>query len=321
MSRVFEAAERARRAGSLAAGAESCGAEQDPVTIPDPSLMFPRERAEELSSPPPVPIAARRASIERRPRQEPSPASAATAPARPAVSGEDAAALAGKLITAGESPAAFTEYRRMAATLYQAQLEHKVRTVMVTSSMPAEGKSLTAANLALTLANAYRRSVLLIDGDMRRPTLDQLFGGKNRIGFLDCIRHGGMLPTAAIEVADGLHLLSGGTSGHDPVGELSSPKLREFFAHAAATYDWVIVDTPPAVLLPDAELVAGVVDASILVIEAGRTPYKNAQRVIETIGRDRFIGVVVNRAAQLEVPTAEYGGYYESHAPSEKTFA
>jgi capsular exopolysaccharide synthesis family protein len=200
----------------------------------------------------------------------------------------------------------------MAATLFQSQVEHNVRTIMVSSAMPSEGKSLTAANLALTLANAYRRQVLLIDGDTRRPTLDQLFGCRNSIGFLECIRQGRLLPSAATEVAEGLHLLSGGMPGSDPVSELSSPKLKEFFADAGRVYDWIIVDTPPAVVLPDAELLAPVVDACVLVIEAGRTQYKKVHRVIETIGRDRFLGVVLNRAEPTQVPTAQYGNYYES---------
>lgn len=317
MSRIFEAAERARKAGSTVTGIDLPEAEHVPAKIEDAALMFPREGPAEVAGPAPAPINAPR-SIRERPRQ-PEPTPVPKPVAKRAVPAAADPVLGQKLITAGESPAAFTEYRRMAATLFQTQVEHKIRTVMVTSSMPAEGKSLTAANLALTLANAYRRSVLLIDGDTRRPTLDQLFGGRNTIGFLECIRQGRLLPSAAIEVAEGLHLLSGGMPGSDPVSELSSPKLREFFVDAARTYEWIIVDTPPAVVLPDAELLAPVVDASVLVIEAGRTPHKKIQRVIDTIGRDRFLGVVLNRAAHTQVPTAEYGGYYDSRYGAGKT--
>jgi capsular exopolysaccharide synthesis family protein len=307
MSRVFEASERARKTGSSIAGVEPFE-DHVPAKLEDAPLVFPREApAETLSVAAAAPVTVARPPRERDRQPEPERKLVARHPAAPLVE-----TLGQKLITAGESPAAFTEYRRMAATLFQSQVEHHVRTVMVTSAMPAEGKSLTAANLALTLANAYRRSVLLIDGDTRRPTLDQLFSGKNSIGFLECIRHGRLLPSAATEVAEGLHLLAGGMPGSDPVSELSSPRVREFFADAARTYDWIVVDTPPAVLLPDAELLAPVVDACVLVIEAGRTPFKRVQRVIETIGRDRFLGVVLNRADPGQVQAADYGDYYQS---------
>jgi len=321
MSRVFEATERARRAGAtVALDAESRLADAPPRDLPDPALLFPKEHQPETRAvaPPPRPSVAAPAGgpapVTNLPR--PSPTRPAPGP-RPSTPVDES--LSGKLITAGESSDAFTEYRRLAATLFQTQVEHQIRTVMVTSAMPAEGKSLTAANLALTLANAYRRSVLLIDGDTRRPTLDRLFGGSNPVGFLECIRQGRLMPAAATEVAEGLHLLAGGMPGSDPVSELSSPRVREFFADAARSYDWIIVDTPPAVVLPDAELLAPVVDACILVIEAGRTPYKRVQRVIETIGRDRFLGVVINRADQAQLPGAEYGNYYSGRYRSGTT--
>lgn len=220
--------------------------------------------------------------------------------------------LASKLITAGESPAAFTEYRRLAATLHQAQVEHRIRTVMVTSSMPGEGKSLSAANLALTLADVYRRRVLLIDADTRRPTLHQLFGISNDVGLLECVRQGRLLPSSIVDVGTGLHLLAGGKPVADPVNELSSTRLREFFTQVSRDYDWVVVDTPPAILLPDTELIAPLVDACLLVIQAGRTPHKKVRKLVDTIGRERILGVILNRAEAVDVPGAEYGDYYYS---------
>jgi receptor protein-tyrosine kinase len=337
MSRVFEAIERARRAGAnTALDAEYRVADASQVEQQDPALIFPRETQPEaraatppamVSVPPPVAsVTAPVASVTAPVASVTAPVVSVTAPVvtsmpRPAPVRPPAVpvplapadqSLARKLITSGESPDAFTEYRRLAATLFQTQVEHQIRTVMVTSAMPAEGKSLTAANLALTLANAYRKSVLLIDGDTRRPTLHQIFGGSCAVGFLECLRHGRLLPSAAVQVAEGLDLLAGGTPWADPVSELSSPKVRDFFADAGRSYDWIVVDTPPAVVLPDAELLASVVDACLLVIQAGRTPFKKVQRVIETLGRERFVGVVLNRAENADVPGADYGHYYSS---------
>lgn len=314
MSRVFEATERARRAGANAAvDSESPVADAQAGELQDPALIFPRENSTEARAIAPPPTRTSAAPPARTSVVAPVTASPRPLPVRPAPTRSSApvnGALAAKLITAGESQDAFTEYRRLAATLFQTQVEHQIRTVMVTSAMPAEGKSLTAANLALTLANAYRKSVLLIDGDTRRPTLHQMFGSSCEVGFLECLRHGRLLPSAAVRVAEGLDLLAGGTPWADPVSELSSPKVREFFADAGRSYDWIVVDTPPAVVLPDAELLAPVVDACLLVIQAGRTPFKKVQRVVETLGRERFVGVVLNRAENVDVPAAEYGNYY-----------
>ena len=294
MSKIFEATQRAKSTGSVPGRVvEMTG---PPVEPRQAAGMFGAERPEDDVD---VPVAA-------------VPAARPHVPVIPAPRIQADPALAARLITAGESAAAFTEYRRLAATLHQAQVEHRIRTVMVTSSMPGEGKSLSAANLALTLADVYRRRVLLIDADTRRPMLNQLFGTSNDVGLLECVRQGRVLPSAIVEVSMGLHLLAGGRPVSDPVNELSSTRLRDFFTQVSRDYDWVVVDTPPAILLPDTELIAPLVDACLVVIQAGRTPYKKVKKLVETIGRERILGVILNRAEARDVPGSEYGDYYYS---------
>lgn len=292
MSKIFEATQRAQSTRPDVHVAELPG---PPVEPRQAAGLFAAEVPDEVE------VATLAPPAPRLPRPVPLAPQIAVDPA-----------LRSKLITAGESPAAFTEYRRLAATLHQAQVEHRISSVLVTSSMPGEGKSLSAANLALTLADVYRRRVLLIDADTRRPMLHQLFGTSNDVGLLECVRQGRLLASAIVEVNGGLHLLAGGRPVSDPVNELSSPRLREFFTQVSRDYDWVVVDTPPAILLPDTELIAPLVDACLLVVQAGRTPYKKVRKLVDTIGRERILGVVLNRAEEVDLPGSEYGEYYYS---------
>jgi capsular exopolysaccharide synthesis family protein len=178
--------------------------------------------------------------------------------------------------------------------------------MMVTSAVPGEGKTLTAANLALTLARSYSRRVLLVDADMRRPFLHELFGTANGVGLGACLKAGRLLPGAATTLELGLTLLTAGQAEADPVSYLSSSGLQDFVGDVAACFDCVIFDTPPAVLLPDAELMAGTVQSTILVVRSGRTPYRKVERAIEAIGRERIAGVVLNQMSSDAVAAADY---------------
>jgi len=228
----------------------------------------------------------------------------------PVGQGAAAPSGSGKLVSVETWTPAFSEYRRLAATLVQADTDGGALTVMVTSSVPGEGKTLTAANLALTLSRSFGRRVLLVDGDMRRPFLHTLFGTPNRSGFDACLKAGRVLPEVAVAVDDRLTLLTAGTPEADPVGFLSGAALQNFVRDAAARFECVVFDTPPAVLLPDAELLAKVVKTTLLVIHSGKTPSRLAERAVEAIGRDRIAGVVLNQVSEEHFPREEYAATY-----------
>ncbi len=217
-----------------------------------------------------------------------------------------------KLATAqGMRPAAREQYHRLAAVLHQAQADRGVRTVMVTSALAGEGKTLTAANLALTLSETYRRRVLIIDADLRRPTMHEIFQAENRSGLSDGLKSEAEPSLALVEISPLLAVLPAGNPDPNPLGGLTSERMRHVIQEAAETFDWVIVDTPPVVLLADASVLAAMVDIAVLVIQAGRTPYAFIQRAIDAVGRDRIAGLVLNRA-QDGVPNPGKNGrdYY-----------
>jgi capsular exopolysaccharide synthesis family protein len=185
-----------------------------------------------------------------------------------------------------------TQYRRLAAALHEMQLERGLKVVMVSSAVPHEGKTLTITNLALTLSEAYHRQVLLIDADLRRPCIHQLFGAPQNPGLADVLAHSGPLPL--VQVSPYLKILTAGKGDINPLAQLTSDRLQAVVGDAAAQGDWVLLDTPPVSLLPDAQHVASVSEGVVFVIAAGTTPYPSIQRAIATIGAERILGTVLN---------------------------
>jgi protein-tyrosine kinase len=203
-----------------------------------------------------------------------------------------------KLTVTSTDPTSVEQYRRLAARLYLAQAEHNTKIVMVTSALPGEGKTLTATNLALTLSESYKLKVLLIDGDLRRPFIHEMFQVPNVSGLNDGLRTEGDRKIPLISYTDNLTLLTAGRPEPDPMSVLSSSRMRQVLDEARTRFDWVIVDTPPVALLTDAHLLASLVDSVILVVQAGRTPLPAINTAVTAVGRNRVLGVVLNRAEQ-----------------------
>jgi Mrp family chromosome partitioning ATPase len=114
-----------------------------------------------------------------------------------------------------------------------------------------------------------------------------------------------------IQVSRHLSLLTAGAPDPDPMSTLTSHRMKTLLAEAAAAFDWVIIDTPPVGILTDAKLLGSMVDAALLVVRAGRTPFPLIQQAIESIGRNRIMGVVLNRADLRHTTGAD--GYYSSY--------
>jgi protein-tyrosine kinase len=205
-------------------------------------------------------------------------------------------------------PGLAQQYNRLAATLHHAQLESNVHTLMVTSAMENEGKTLTSTNLALTLSRSYERRVLLVDADLRRPSVHALLRLSNQVGLGDVLKRpgtAGRLPVR--QILPSLWVMTAGPANPDPIAALVSDTMRQFLVDAAEQFDWVIVDTPPVASLPDGNLLASMIDTALLVINAGVTPYSLVSRAVEAIGRSRILGVALNRADQ---PDGVDEGYY-----------
>lgn len=197
------------------------------------------------------------------------------------------------------------QYRRLAAVLHDAQGTTGLQVVMIASAVAGEGKTLTASNIALTFSESYQKRVLLIDGDLRRPTLHSVFRLDTASGLAD-----GLLSTTETkmlvrQVSARLAVLPAGRPSSDPMAGLTSDRMKRLLHEARQAFDWVILDTPPVMLLPDAHLMSSMVDGAVLVVRANTTPHELVRRAAEAIGRSRILGVVLNRAE----PSGQQGHY------------
>jgi capsular exopolysaccharide synthesis family protein len=208
------------------------------------------------------------------------------------------------------SPISREQYRRIAGVLLDAQGNNGLRVVMVASAVPGEGKTLTASNLALTLSESYRRRVLLIDADLRKPAVHEVFQLTAATGLLEGLENGKSGKLVVRQVSPHLAVLPAGRPTTDPMAALTSQRMRQLLDEAKEAFDWVIIDTPPLMLLPDAHLLSSLVDGAVLVVRARSTPHAAVKRTADIIGRDRILGVVLNQA---EAKDQSHYGAYERH--------
>jgi protein-tyrosine kinase len=221
-----------------------------------------------------------------------------------------APAQEGKLVISPEiTPYTVEQYRRLATVLNDLQNQRGVKTLMVSSAAPREGKTHTITNLALTLSESFHQHVLLIDADLRRPSLHEVFGVPVGPGLVDVVRTPST-PLSTFEISQHLGLLPAGRTGSTPLAFLASDALPGIVSAAAAQFDWVLIDTPPIGLLPDAQLVARISEAVLFVVGAGITPYTFVQRGIAALGPERIVGVVLNRVDEAASAVDSYYSHY-----------
>jgi protein-tyrosine kinase len=216
-------------------------------------------------------------------------------------------------IGGGSNPVLADQFRRLAATLIHVQRTENLRTLMVTSAFAADGKTTTAVNLSLVLSESYRRRVLLVEGDLRRPAISRVVGVPAGPGLSEALRSHDDRRPSLVQLTETLTLLPAGQPDSDPLSVLTSTRLQSLIQDASEKYDWVIVDTPPLAAATDATLLCPLVGGVLLVVRAGCTPLASVNHAIEALGRDRILGVVLNASEQ---PVAIKDEYYSDRAAS-----
>ena len=213
------------------------------------------------------------------------------------------------------SPQSREQYRRLAASLHHAQAVSGIKVVMVTSAVVGEGKTLTASNVAMTLSESYKKEVLLVDADFRRPSVHAVFGIPPYPGLAESLTAEQNQKIRVRLVASRLGVLTGGRPTSDPIAALTSERMRQLVQEARTTFDWVILDTPPLALLTDASLVSSMTDGALIVVKAGETPWDLVDRAVQAVGRERTLGVVLNRVTSQLASTGYYDYYNDYSAP------
>jgi non-specific protein-tyrosine kinase len=184
--------------------------------------------------------------------------------------------------------------------------------VMITSPRPAEGKTLTAINLALTFSKVYNQTVLLVDCDLRHQNVHKLLGFQSDSGLMNYLLKGQPLEELIIwPGVDKLTLISGGQTLDNSSELIGSPQMKTLIQEMKSRYEdrYVIFDTAPLLIGDDAIALAHYIDSIIMVVEEGRTSIKDVKKALEMLPQEKFIGFVLNR--QTGALADKYYEYYK----------
>jgi exopolysaccharide/PEP-CTERM locus tyrosine autokinase len=205
------------------------------------------------------------------------------------------------------------EYKKLKARIMRMTKQEPFRNVLlVTSAVGGEGKSVTAANLALSLARDYDHSVLLIDADTRKPALHALLNVKPGTGLSDCIADGVDIGSALIKVGNGnLQFLPAGRKNENPVELFSSQRMQKIIAEMKHRYPdrYIIIDTPPVLLFAETKMMSGLADGIIFVVREGLAPLQHVMEALDLLKDEHLLGVVYNDAGPEGL-----NGHYPYHS-------
>ena len=210
------------------------------------------------------------------------------------------------------NPLSFTaeSYRRLRTNLIHLQMQRPVKTLLISSANPQEGKSTTLLNLAISMAETDQR-VLVIDADLRRPAIHTLLGLPRSPGFTDLMTGDKAADTAIHHnVVHSLDVMTCGTAVKNPSRFFGQPQMVDAVMALRDTYAWILMDAPPVLVVNDASALAPMLDGTVLVVEAGKTRLEALERaslMLTDVG-GKLLGVVLNRFD----PKSAYGSYYGS---------
>jgi capsular exopolysaccharide synthesis family protein len=214
------------------------------------------------------------------------------------------------------------QFRVLRSQIYQFLDQGPLKTILVSSGMPAEGKTFVAANLAMNLARNKSHNTLLIDADLRNPSLHAILGAPNVPGLAEYL-------AGAAEVNDILQrnqnpciveagnlrsipdvtFIPGGMAGDNASELVANHRIEELIATLSPHFDWIVVDSPPVLVFADAVDIARAADAVLLVARGATTPYNVAQRVQAAFSNSRILGFVLNAVKNVPRNSSYYYNY------------
>jgi capsular exopolysaccharide synthesis family protein len=217
-----------------------------------------------------------------------------------------------RLVSLGKEGSLGAEkFRFLAVRLRQLRQSRPLKKVLITSTIPQEGKSTVAANLACTLARRKPQKTLLLEGDLRRPNIAAQFGLGKLPGLCEWLSG----ETQAINIyrleSLGVWMLPAGTAPQNPLELMQSGKLSPLMEQLEAWFDWIVIDSPPVLPLADASLWSRLADGILLVTRKGTTEKQQLKRGLEAIDKSKLLGALVNSSA-----TVEHSDYYQQYSSS-----
>jgi len=202
------------------------------------------------------------------------------------------------------------QFRTLRSRLYQLRSNQSLRTLLVTSSIPGEGKTFVVANLAQAIVRQPDRRALIIDADLRCARVHTVLGAPPAPGLTDYLR-GEADEMAVIQHGqeENLCFIPGGNEVTNPSELLSNGRLKNLLDRVSPVFDWVILDSPPCLPVADASILADMCDGVLLVVRAGSTPRSTAERACQELQGRTLAGVVLNAVDE----SSTYGSYYHQY--------
>ncbi len=188
------------------------------------------------------------------------------------------------------------EFRTLRTYLYLVREQQPIKNLLITSALPQEGKTFVALNLVQVIVRQPERRALLIDGDLRLSRIHNFLGAPSAPGLSDYLS-GAVDEFSVVHrgPVDNLFFIPGGKQAPNPSELIGSGRLRLLLDRLAPAFDWIILDSPPAIPVSDAKLMAEVCDGVLFVVHGGVTPFDMAQKACQEFRDRRLLGVVVNR--------------------------
>jgi len=209
------------------------------------------------------------------------------------------------------------KFRFLGVRLRQFKQTRPLKKILITSTCPNEGKSMVAANLACTLARKRQQRTLLLDGDLRRPVLAQQFGLGKVPGLSEWLQHGpGPISNIYRLESAGLWILPAGSTPQNPLELMQTGALSVLIEQLAASFDWIVVDSPPVLPLADASVWLRLVDGFLLVTRRGISEKKQLKKGLEALDQSKLLGTLIN--SSTDVVPSEYDYHYGSRGSSSR---
>jgi capsular exopolysaccharide synthesis family protein len=212
-----------------------------------------------------------------------------------------------------EHASGMEEFRTLRSRLYQLRERQSLSKLLITSPLPKEGKSFTTANLAQVMVRQQGRRALMIDADMRNPQLHELLGAEPGPGLAEYLR--GELDEFAVlqrGPMENLYLLPAGSNTGNPAELVANGRMKFLLNRLEPLFDWIVIDSPPAALVSDANLLSNYCDGVILVVRSNNTPMDAARRARKEFADRNVVGVLLNGISPELSPYSQY--YYSAYA-------
>jgi capsular exopolysaccharide synthesis family protein len=202
------------------------------------------------------------------------------------------------------------QYRSLRTRIKRAEATRSIRAMVITSPAKGDGKSLTAANLALTMGQEFQQRILLMDADLRRPALHRLFGLGDGPGLSDVLMDGAELNDVLVPLPEyHLTVLPAGTPPSHPAEMLGSVSMRRVLDALRNQFDRILIDMPPVAPLADLQIVTPLVDGVLMIVRAGVTPKPAIEQALAGLDMSKVLGLVLNDSGGTISSRQAYEGY------------